>query len=334
MQLDDNTMGGSSRHDYYWSFTDEPHASRRKEILAKYPQIRELYGHDPNTKYIVLAWVLSQFAFAYWLRNSNWSLILMVAWCYGAFATQALALAMHEISHNLAFSKPLYNRMIGVFANLATTAPHFSMFQRYHMEHHRFQGVDGIDVDIPTRWEGEFFTNAALKMLWVAFQPAFYVFRPLIIRPKDPTFWEYVNWSCVISADIAIYYFIGGKALAYLFISIFFGSGFHPIAGHFIAEHYVFVKGQETYSYYGPLNFITFNVGYHNEHHDFPRVPGSRLAKVKEIASEYYDTLPSYNSWTKVIFDYVTDPTVGPFSRVMRKSNRATHSDEVIKEDE
>jgi len=327
-------MGGSSRNDFFWSYTDEPHASRRKEIIAKYPQIKELYGYDPATKYIVLGWVLAQFAFAYYLRDASWSLILIVAWCFGGFATQALALAMHEISHNLAFPKTLHNRLIGVFANLATTVPHFSMFQRYHMEHHRFQGVDGIDVDIPSRWEGEFFTNAFLKLLWVAGQPLFYVIRPLVIRPKNPTFWEYVNWSCVLAMDVVIVYFFGFKSLFYLFISIIFGSGLHPIAGHFIAEHYVFVKGQETYSYYGPLNFITFHVGYHNEHHDFPRIPGSRLHKVREIASEYYDTLPSYNSWTKVIYDYVMDPTVGPYSRVMRKSNRTSHSDEVIKEDE
>lgn len=186
------------------------------------------------------------------------------------------------------------------------------------MEHHEYQGEDGIDADIPTAAEGHIFFNRPLKVLWVLLQPAFYALRPLVVVPKSPTIWEGVNWVVQLSFDAAIFYAFGLKGLVYLLCGTLLGMGLHPMAGHFIAEHYTFLRGQETYSYYGPLNWFSFNVGYHNEHHDFPFVPGARLAKLREMAPEFYDTLPHHNSWVWVIVRYIMDPHVGPFSRVKR----------------
>ena len=59
--------------------------------------------------------------------------------------------------------------------------------------------------------------------------------------------------------------------------------------------------------------------GYHNEHHDFPNIPGSRLYKVKEIAPEFYDNLPSHDSWFRVYWDYLFREDVNPFNRVKRE---------------
>jgi len=65
--------------------------------------------------------------------------------------------------------------------------------------------------------------------------------------------------------------------------------------------------------------FFVYNVGYHNEHHDFPKVPGFRLHKIREIAPEYYNNLQHHTSWTYVIWRYIMDPKISPFSRTMRK---------------
>jgi len=104
-----------------------------------------------------------------------------------------------------------------------------------------------------------------------------------------------------------------------LFLSTLLGSGFHPLAAHFIAEHYVINGVDETYSYYGPLNKLVYNVGYHNEHHDFPRIPGSRLPELHKIAPEFYKEIPVHNSWPMVIVNFVLDPRQNPFNRVVRK---------------
>ena len=46
------------------------------------------------------------------------------------------------------------------------------------------------------------------------------------------------------------------------------------------------------------------------------------MQKVKEIAPEFYDSLPHHTSWVYVIYRYITDPNVGPFNRVRRSDKK------------
>jgi sphingolipid delta-4 desaturase len=66
------------------------------------------------------------------------------------------------------------------------------------------------------------------------------------------------------------------------------------------------------------MHRVNFNVGYHNEHHDFPRIPWSNLPKLKAIAPDFYDNLPQYTSYTRVFLRYIFDSKITPFSRVKR----------------
>ena len=61
-------------------------------------------------------------------------------------------------------------------------------------------------------------------------------------------------------------------------------------------------------------------MGYHNEHHDFPSVPWTRLPALRALAPEFYDTLPSHPSWPMVIVNFIRDREVGIFARAKRLS--------------
>jgi len=314
--------GSGMQSEFNWSSEWEPHTQRRKQILEKYgPQVKELYGHDPWTAVQAFAVVVLQVAFAYVMREQSIGRLLLAGYFVGAFANHNLFLAVHELTHNLAFKRPILNKLMAIFANLPIGVPMATKFQVYHREHHTSQGVEGVDMDIATILEANMVKNNFTKLIWTIFQLFFYAFRPMIARPKPVQMWDVINAVCCITFDVLVLKFMGWRSLFYLVASSFVGGGIHPIAGHFIAEHYTFDPKQETYSYYGPLNYLTYFVGYHNEHHDFPTIPGRRLHRLREIAPEFYNTLHYRTSWSKVIYDYVTDPAMGPFCRTKRTAD-------------
>ena len=287
-------------------------------MLQKYPEIKALYGPCPRTKYVCAVLVVVQLASAYLLREAPWWLVVLLAYLVGGVINQALLLAIHELSHNLAFVKPWKNRAFALFINLPVGVPVAETFRYYHLLHHVHQGEEGTDTDLPTELEGRLMAHPVLKLLWVMGQGFAYALRPLFVHPKKPSAAELGNLALQVLCNALIYHFWGVKALAYLPISSLIVMGLHPVAGHYISEHYIFRPGQETYSYYGPLNRITFNVGYHNEHHDFPYIPGSRLARLRRLAPEYYDSLLHHDSWTQTLWQYVTRSDLGGYSRVKR----------------
>ena len=93
---------------------------------------------------------------------------------------------------------------------------------------------------------------------------------------KIPSTPEIVNWIFTITFQVALYrmYDLNFSFMLYYWLSFYFGYSLHPAAAHFIQEHFTWVDGQETYSYYGILNNVFLNIGYHNEHHDFHQVRG------------------------------------------------------------
>jgi sphingolipid delta-4 desaturase len=228
---------------------------------------------------------------------------------------------IHECSHNLVFKKTTFNFLASVFANLPMALPCSISFKRYHMKHHAFQGVYELDADIASDWEAKLVGNSSLrKALWLLFFPIFQATRPARLKEIKPVDrWIVFDALAVFSFDVALYILFGPKAFIYLLLSLFFAMGLHPLGARWIQEHYIVHPPQETYSYYGPLNLVTFNIGYHNEHHDFPSVPWNRIRRIREVAPEWYNTLFYHKSLTRLLFQFVFDPNISLHSRVVRR---------------
>jgi len=322
----------SSREDFFWSQDDEPHAKRKVEILKTHPEIKELFGFEWRTKYMVLASVCLQVFVAWLTVDWDWVPYLAAIYVVGATVNHSLFLAIHELSHGLGAKTILQNRCIAILANCPIGIAYCITFKPYHMEHHRCQGHDGVDTDIPTWLEAKLITSTAFgyvdhtlrKLVFMFCQIFAYALRPCLSKPqlvpKDR--WLCFNWAVQLAFDGSMMAWLGPKVMLYFLLSTFFAGSIHPTAGHFLAEHYVMEGTAETYSYYGPLNRLTYNVGYHNEHHDFPNIAWSNLPKVREIAPEFYDDLPQCKSWTGVILRYIFDNNISPFSRMKRQARK------------
>jgi len=307
--------------DFLHSQTEEPHIARTKEIIKKYPEIKKLMGRNVNTFWFAFFIVITQIAIAVILRDQPWYMILIAAFAFGAFANHALFVLIHEFTHNMVFKSRLANLWGGIMCDLANGFPSSVSFRKYHLKHHAFQGHHDIDADLASYWEAKLIgSNFLGKSFWLLMFPVFQGLRPPRLKQiKFQSKWVWINLGTLIAFDIALVYIAGPWVILYLAASFFFSIGLHPLGARWIQEHFLVAPPQETYSYYGPLNYLAFNVGYHNEHHDFSFVPWNNLPKIREIAPEYYNTLVYHESWTKLWLKFIFDKELSLFSRVVRK---------------
>lgn len=106
-----------ARDDFIWEATDEPHASRRREILAKYPQMKRLFGYDWRVSIQFALTVVTQIFMAWAVRDMSWSALFVLTYVVSGTLNHSLSVGLHEISHNLVFGqhRPVANRILGTF---------------------------------------------------------------------------------------------------------------------------------------------------------------------------------------------------------------------------
>ena len=310
------------KQDFVHVTTPEPHRGRTREMLKQHPELRELIGKNPYSIFAIIGIVSIQVLVAYLLSGQSGWWVFGAAYLVGAFADHALFVLIHECAHKLIFKNRAANKIAGMIANIPLIFPSSVSFETYHLKHHSFQGVHELDGDLPNYWEAKLINHYFIgKVIWLLFYPIFQVFRLNRLREIAPfDKWVALNWIIQIASMTAIAWFLGAQSFVYLVASFFFSVGLHPLGARWIQEHYLTHGEQETYSYYGVLNHVAFNVGFHNEHHDFPSVPWNRLPDIKKTAPGFYDHLSSHTSWTKLFFRFLFDQEISLFSRVVRKN--------------
>lgn len=313
-------MSQSRPLEFARSTEKEPHLERARAILRAHPELKDLCGPTLVTAPFVLLLVGAQVALAWALRGSPWWALLATAWLVGAFIDHGLWVLIHECTHNLVFKSPRNNALLQMFANLPILFPAAISFRKYHLIHHRFQGDLEVDADLASPFEARLIGNTFLgKAFWML---NFWAFQALRVgRLKRVPFfdgWYAANLAVQVAFIGGSWALMGPRAVVYMFLASIFAIGLHPLGARWIQEHYLVKSPQETYSYYGPLNLVAFNVGFHNEHHDVMRVPWTRLPRVKQIAPEFYDSLHSHRSWTALWLKFLFDPSLSLYSRMTR----------------
>lgn len=309
--------------DFHASSDAQPHPARTRAILAAHPQVRQLYGRNPWTALIAVAVVLLQTSLALgfgWAGWHVWWLALLTAALVGAFANHCLYVVVHEATHRLVFKGDLSNRLVALFADLPNGFPAAMAFRRFHPLHHAHQGDYAQDADLASRWEAEWVGDAtARKALWLLLFPVFQVVRMRRFSRRDLfNRWTVLNALSCLAYVAALVWVSGGTAAFYLVASFFLSVGLHPCGARWIQEHFTVDGRQETTSYYGPINVVALNVGYHNEHHDFPLIPWNRLPALRALAPEIYGPLQRHTSYVRLLRDFIFDSRYTLHSRVVR----------------
>lgn len=304
-----------------FEYTSEPqvHGPRRRAILARHPEIRALFGPLPSTRIAIVALVLAQLTLAWLLRDVAIGVVLLCAYVVGAILSHGLYALIHECTHNLAARGTPANRVWGIVCDLPLALPSAIVFRTYHRAHHRHLGDPVMDPDIVSPFEARLVGRSRWrKAIWMALFALSQALRPLKVPGVRPPFaWVAANVLAVLTVDTLVLVLLGPASLCFLLCSTLFALGLHPLGGRWLQEHYLTERTQETYSYYGPGNLVSFNVGYHNEHHDFANVPWAFLPRVRRIAGEFYDDLRSYRSWTAVLLHFIFDRNMEPSSRLI-----------------
>lgn len=295
--------------------TKKTQKQRRAAILKEVPHISQFFGTETKTKYIAIAATLCQLALAVYASKLESSIAYaLLVYFVGASLSQTLFLLNHELAHNLAFRSEDANMALAFIVNFPAIFPYVAAFKKYHLMHHAKMGVVGTDTDIPTEFEARLMSTFVGRAIWLSIQLVAYAVRPLIVHPLPIDCTIAANMTSQVTFNIVFASCVGPAPYKFLAASMLVSGSWHPCAMHFLSEHMcmgrdVTKEGKgDTFDFVdtGIFSPFTLNVCHHNLHHDFTRIPWSRLPKAQKLLSDYYDA-PHYKGWSDILFRFLAN---------------------------
>lgn len=319
------------------------HRDRCRAMLRAHPELRDLMHRHAPTAFFCLLCSGAQVALAATSAHLPLWAVIALAWAVGSMINVCLFQLAHECNHNLVFKRQSWNRALFTATSLPMFLSNHHTWWAEHLVHHYDMGAKKDFITrrrtffLTSRILSPFFfpycwlmivTQAIRSVLGLAS----YFFTDLPrgrIKPSARTLsvladqhlvsgyqqdrielWAVLYPIASFTMCGLLVWYGGWKPILYLACAQAFMTGFlHPLMlgivlgiSHFHGTR----RYQPSASNYGWLiNKLTFNAGYHVEHHDNAGIPTHLLPKMRKIATEFYDDLETIPSYTMLGLRFV-----------------------------
>lgn len=299
------------------------HNDMRRDAVKAHPELADLSGPDPRTALALPILLAVHWTIAWLVSDAGILVIGLSAFLVGQIVYHSAASLIHETCHKLVFREPRAKLGFDLALEFILTSYGKQLiYQHQHItSHHPFVGDYERDYEhedicalqarqhvirtTPKRQRALTLITLVIHSLPLGFMLADFILprlnawasgRPISdpverftgTRPTSKEMRPFIAVS--ILSNLAMIVLLGPWALLYHLWSLSFFLGKMGISnlGQSLSEHPGTDDVNPTRSTYGPINWLLFNTGYHNEHHSFPNVAWTRLPALHKGAPEVF----------------------------------------------
>ena len=300
------------------------HNEMRKAAMTAHPELRDVAGSDPRTVWALPVLLAVRWGIAWAVSDAAIWVIFLAAFVPGQLAIHAAGSLVHETAHKLIYRTP--RAKLGFDMGLEWILGSYGkqlIYQHEHItSHHPFIGdyerdyehedicafqsrmrlrsdrplvqhfLTGFTLFLHALPLGFLIGDEVLPRLnaWITGRPQKDPERR--VESTKPPVWQMRLFIGVsILSNLTLLALLGPWALLYHLwaLSLFLGKFGIWNLGQSLSEHEGTNDQAPSRSTYGPINWILFNTGYHNEHHTFPNVAWTRLPVLTRAAPEVFN---------------------------------------------